>query len=331
MLKIAVIGAGFIGSVHAKNVALHPATQLVAVSDVNLEAARKLAATTGAKAVADAADIFSDKEVEAIFICTSTNTHVDYLKRSAQAGKAVYCEKPIGLDYQEAAEAVRVVRATKVPAMLGFNRRFDPNHAALQEAVRSGEVGKLEIIQMTSRGPSLPAISYLATSGGQLKDQTIHFFDLLRWITGDEAQEVYAIGAAMVDPKVAEVGDVDTSIAAIRMASGALCQIDSARRTGYGYDERIEVFGSKGMVESRRQRVRGVSRYLGDKVIDDGLHPGWFERIEQSYYRILDAFAETVAKGTEPSPSLEDGLKAQLLADKATESLKSGKPVKIDG
>ncbi|HEU4678322.1 MAG TPA: Gfo/Idh/MocA family oxidoreductase, partial [Terrimicrobiaceae bacterium] len=110
-----------------------------------------------------------------------------------------------------------------------------------------------------------------------------------------------------------------------------LCQIDSARRTGYGYDERIEVFGSKGMVESRRQRVRGVSRYLGDKVIDDGLHPGWFERIEQSYYRILDAFAEAVAKGTEPSPSLEDGLKAQLLADKATESLKSGKPVKIDG
>jgi myo-inositol 2-dehydrogenase/D-chiro-inositol 1-dehydrogenase len=331
MLKIAVIGAGFIGSVHAKNVALHPATQLVAVSDVNLEAAKKLAATTGAKAVADAADIFADKEVEAVFICTSTNTHVDYLKRSAQAGKAVYCEKPIGLDYQEAAEAVRVVRATKVPAMLGFNRRFDPNHAALQEAVRNGEVGKLEIIQMTSRGPTLPAISYLATSGGQLKDQTIHFFDLLRWITGDEAQEVYAIGAAMVDPKVAEVGDVDTSIAAIRMASGALCQIDSARRTGYGYDERIEVFGSKGMVESRRQRVRGVSRYLGDKVIDDGLHPGWFERIEPSYYRILDAFAETVAKGTDPSPSLEDGLRAQLLADKATESLRSGKPVKIEG
>ena len=133
----------------------------------------------------------------------------------------------------------------------------------------------------------------------------------------------------MVDPKVAEVGDVDTSIVAIRMKSGALCQIDSARRTGYGYDERIEVFGSTGMVESRRQRVRGVSRYVGDKIIDDGLHAGWFERIEQSYYQILDAFAEAVANGTEPSPSLEDGLKAQLLADKATESLKSGKPVKV--
>jgi myo-inositol 2-dehydrogenase / D-chiro-inositol 1-dehydrogenase len=330
MLNVAVIGAGFIGSVHAKNVALHPGTKLVAVSDVNLEAAKKLAAATGAKAVTDAAEIFSDKEVEAVFVCTSTNTHVDYLKRSAQAGKAVYCEKPIGLDYQEAVEAVSAVRASNVPVMLGFNRRFDPNHAALREEVRRGEVGNLEIIQMTSRGPSLPAINYLATSGGQLRDQTVHFFDLLRWITDDEPQEVYAIGAALVDPKVAEVGDVDTSIVAMRMASGALCEIDSARRTGYGYDERIEVFGSKGMIESRRQRARGVSRCVGDRVVDDGLHAGWFERIEQSYYRALDAFAEAIAKGVSPSPSLEDGLRAQLLADKATESLKTGRPVKIE-
>ena len=137
------------------------------------------------------------------------------------------------------------------------------------------------------------------------------------------------MGAAMVDPKVAEVGDVDTSIVAIRMASGALCQIDSSRRAGYGYDERIEVFGSKGMIESRRQRARGVSRYIGDKVIEDGLHAGWFERIEQSYYRALDAFAEAISKGAPPSPSLEDGLRAQLVADKATESLKTRQSVKI--
>ena len=329
MLKVAVIGTGFIGSVHAKNVARHPATELVAVCDVNLESAGKLAASTGAKAVADAAEIFDNKEIEAVFVCTSTNTHVDYLKRSALAGKAVYCEKPIGLDYQEAVEAVSVVRASNVPVMLGFNRRFDPNHAALCEEVRRGDAGNLEIIQMTSRGPNLPAISYLATSGGQLRDQTVHFFDLLRWITNDEAQEVYAVGAALVDPRVAEVGDVDTSIVTIRMASGALCQIDSSRRAGYGYDERIEVFGSKGMIESRRQRARGVSRYIGDKVIEDGLHAGWFERIEQSYYRALEAFSDAIAKGTAPSPSLEDGLRAQLLADKATESLKTRQSVKI--
>ena len=330
MLRVAVIGAGFIGSVHARNVARHPATELVAVCDVNLESAGKLAAATGAKAVSDAAEIFDSKDVDAVFVCTSTNTHVDYLKRSAQAGKAVYCEKPIGLDYQEAVDAVGVVRAANVPVMLGFNRRFDPNHAALCEEVQRGEVGNLEIIQMTSRGPNLPAISYLETSGGQLRDQTVHFFDLLRWIANDEAKEVFAIGAAMVDPKVAEVGDVDTSVVTIRMNSGALCQIDSSRRTGYGYDERIEVFGSKGMIESGRQRSRGVSRYIGDKVIADGLHAGWFERIEQSYYRALEAFSDAIAKGTPPSPSLEDGLRAQLLADKATESLKTGRSVKID-
>jgi myo-inositol 2-dehydrogenase / D-chiro-inositol 1-dehydrogenase len=329
MLKVGVIGTGFIGSVHAKNVARHPATELVAVCDVNLESAGKLAAATGAKAVVDAAEIFNNPDVEAVFVCTSTNTHVDYLKRAALAGKAIYCEKPIGLDYQEAVEAVSVVRAAKVPVMLGFNRRFDPNHAALFEEVRRGDVGNLEIIQMTSRGPSLPAISYLATSGGQLRDQTVHFFDLLRWITGDEPDEVFALGAAMVDPKVAEVGDVDTSIVAIRMKSGALCEIDSSRRAGYGYDERIEVFGSKGMIESRRQRARGVSRYIGDKIIEDGLHAGWFERIEQSYYVALEAFSQAIAKGAAPSPSLEDGLSAQLLADKATESLKTGRPVKV--
>lgn len=329
MLKFAVIGTGFIGSVHARNIVRHPGAKLVAVSDANLESAEKIASTTGARVVADTTEIFESKEIGAVLVATPTNTHVGYLKRAAASGKAIYCEKPIGLDYEEATQAVSAVRAAGVPVMLGFNRRFDPNHAALREEVRRGEVGNLEIIQMTSRGPSLPALSYLATSGGQLRDQTIHFFDLLRWISGDEAVEVYAVGAALVDPRVAEVGDVDTSVVTVRLTHGALCQIDSSRRTGYGYDERIEVFGSKGMVESRRQRARGVSRYFGDKVIEDGLHAGWFERIEHSYYQALDAFIGSYNRGTAPSPSLEDGLRAQLLADKATESLKTGRPVGV--
>lgn len=329
MLRIAVVGTGFIGSVHAKNVARHPGAGLAAVYDANLESAKRVASATGAEAVAEVAEIFEDREVEAVVIATPTNTHVEYLRRAAQAGKAIYCEKPIGLDYQEAEQAVDAVRAAGVPVMLGFNRRFDPNHAALRDEVRQGTVGNLEIIQMTSRGPNLPPLSYLATSGGQLRDQTVHFFDLLRWIAEDEADEVFAVGAALVDPKVAEVGDIDTSLVTIRLSRGTLCQIDSSRRTGYGYDERIEVFGSKGLVESRRQRARGVSRYVGDKVIEDGLHAGWFERIEGSYYLALDAFLGAIAQGMPLSPSLEDGLKAQLLADKATESLKSGQPVKF--
>jgi myo-inositol 2-dehydrogenase / D-chiro-inositol 1-dehydrogenase len=329
MLKVAVIGTGFIGSVHARNIARHPDAELAAVSDTNIEFAKKIAASTGAEAVTNIAEIFNNKDIHAVFIATPTDTHVNYLKRAAGAGKAIYCEKPIGLDYQEAEKAVRAVQAAGVPVMLGFNRRFDASHAALKEVVDRGEVGKVEIVQLTSRGPKPPPISYVKVSGGQLRDQTIHFFDLLRWLTNDEPVEVYAIGAALVDPAIGEAGDVDTSIVSLRMASGALGQIDSSRRAAYGYDERVEVFGSEGLVESVRQNFRGLSLYKGRQISMDGLHPGWFERIEQSYYEALDAFLQSVEKGTPPSPSLEDGLKAQLIADKATESMKTGKPIKI--
>jgi myo-inositol 2-dehydrogenase / D-chiro-inositol 1-dehydrogenase len=329
MLNVAVIGTGFIGSVHARNVARHPDTELVAVNDTHFEFAKKTAAATGAQPVADIADIFGDKNIEAVVIATPTNTHVEYLTRAAKAGKAIYCEKPIGLDYAEAEKAVTAVRKTGVPVMLGFNRRFDASHAAVRQAVQDGEVGKVEIIQLTSRGPQPPPIEYVKVSGGQMRDQTIHFFDLLRWLTNDEPVEVYAIGGALVSAAIGEAGDVDTSIVSIRMASGALCQIDSSRRAAYGYDERIEVFGSEGMAESRRQNFRGMSLYKGRTVTEDGMHAGWFERIESSYYQALGAFLTSVQKGTAPSPSLEDGLKAQLIADKATECLKTGRPVKI--
>ncbi|MBV8641347.1 MAG: inositol 2-dehydrogenase [Verrucomicrobia bacterium] len=329
MLKVAVVGTGFIGSVHAKNIARHPGAELVAVSDPNIEAAKKIAATTGAKVVADITEILNNESIQAVLIATPTDTHVDYLKRAANAGKAIYCEKPIGLDYAEAKQAVRTVSAAGVPVMLGFNRRFDASHAAVKQAVDRGDVGKVEIVQLTSRGPKPPPISYVKVSGGQLRDQTIHFFDLLRWLTNDEPVEVYAIGAALVDPAIGEAGDVDTSIVSIRMDSGAFCQIDSSRRAAYGYDERVEVFGSEGLVESQRQSFRGVSLYKGQQIFKDGLHPGWFERIEQSYYEAIDAFFRSIEKGTPPSPSLEDGLKAQLIADKATESMKTGQPVKI--
>src|SRR5580704_4610959 len=330
MLKMAVIGTGFIGSVHARNIARHPGAELVAVNDANFEFAKKAAAATGARAVAEIADIFENKEIEAVVIGTPTNTHVEYLTRAARAGKAIYCEKPIGLDYAEAVKAVNAVRETNVPVMLGFNRRFDASHAAVKQAVEKGEVGKIEIVQLTNRGPKPPSIEYIKVSGGQMRDQTIHFFDLLRWLTNDEPVEVFAIGGALVSAAIGEAGDVDTSIVSLRMASGALCQIDSSRRTAYGYDERIEIFGSEGMVESRRQNFRGMALYKGKTVIEDGMHAGWFERIEESYYQALDAFLQSVDQGRAPSPSLEDGLRAQLMADKATESLKTGRPLKID-
>jgi myo-inositol 2-dehydrogenase / D-chiro-inositol 1-dehydrogenase len=329
MIRMALLGGGFIGSVHARNLAAHPGIDFALVYDTDTTRAATVAERHGARVAADLDAIFKSPEIDAVLIASSTNTHADYLERSAASGKAVFCEKPIDLQIDRVRAAVAAAQAAGIPAMVDFNRRFDANHAALRASVAAGEVGAIELVQMTTRGPNVPPIEYVKISGGQLRDQTIHFFDLLRWITGDEPVEVHVMGAALADPRVGEAGDVDTSIALLRMRGGALVQIDSARRTGYGYDERIEVFGAKGMVESRRQRHRGVSRYVGETIIEDGLHAGWFERMEESYVHALDAFVRAVRSGEPPEPSLDDGLKAQLIADAATESLHTGAPVKI--
>jgi myo-inositol 2-dehydrogenase / D-chiro-inositol 1-dehydrogenase len=330
LMRFALIGAGFIGNVHAKNLAAHPDVDFSLVHDVDPARASAVAERYGAQVAPDVGAIFASGDVDAVLIASSTNTHADYLRRASQAGKAVLCEKPIDLDIERVRSAVAASQAAGVPVMIGFNRRFDANHAALRESVAAGEVGAIELIQMTSRGPSLPSLDYIKVSGGQLRDQTVHFFDLLRWIAQDDPVEVHVMGAALADRRVAEAGDVDTSIAVLRMRSGALCQIDSARRTGYGYDERIEVFGATGMVESRRQRHRGVSKYVGDKIVEDGLHAGWFERMEGTYYQELVAFVRAVRDGVTPSPSMEDGLKALVIADAATQSLETGAPIHIN-
>ena len=215
--------------------------------------------------------------------------------------------------------------------MIGFNRRFDPSHLGVKESIDAGEIGRIEIVQLTSRGPTPPPISYVKASGGQMRDQTIHFFDLARWLTDDDPVEVFAIGDALIDPAFGEAGDVDTSLVVMRMGSGALCQIDCSRRTAYGYDERLEVFGSLGMAESRRQRVRNVSLYKGRSVVEAGMHPGWFERVEETYYAALDAFVRTLEGENLTLPSLVDGLAAQTVADAATRSLQSGTPQRLGG
>jgi myo-inositol 2-dehydrogenase/D-chiro-inositol 1-dehydrogenase len=329
MIRFALIGAGFIGSVHARNLAAHPGVDFALVYDLDPTRAAAIAERYGARAADNLESVFGAAQIDAVFIASSTNTHAEYLERAAGAGKAILCEKPIDLALERARRAVEAVKAAGVPAMINFNRRFDANHAELRAAVAAGEAGTIELIQMTSRGPAVPPLDYVKVSGGQLRDQTIHFFDLLRWISGDDPVEVHVMGAALAEPGVAEYGDVDTSVALLRMRNGALCQIDSVRRTSYGYDERIEVFGAQGLVESRRQRFRGVSRYRGDKIVEDGLYAGWFERIEASYYAALDSFVSAIQNGTAPEPSLDDGLKAQIIAEAATQSLRSGAPVPI--
>lgn len=324
MQRFALIGAGFIGAVHAQNLAAHPDVDLVLVHDVDLGRATALASTHGATPTTDLHAVFDPTAVDAVFIASSTGSHAAHLRATADAGIAVLCEKPIATTMAEAVDVVASVEAAGVPAMVDFNRRFDRDHAALKQVVDRGGIGDVELMQMSSRGPSLPPIDYLRVSGGQLRDQTVHFFDLARWITGQEPVSVSVSGAALADPRIAEFGDVDTSVAVLTLPSGGLVQIDSVRRTGYGYDERIEVLGSTGLVESRRQPSGNVAVYSSDGVVTDPLHAGWFERVRPTYAAALDAFVNALETGVEPPATLRDGLRAQAIAEAATAALRSG-------
>lgn len=329
MQRFALIGAGFIGSVHAQSLAAHPGVDFRYVYDLDPARAAQAAAAHGARPARSLEEAFDAAQVDAVFIASSTDTHAANLRRAADAGIAALVEKPIDLDLAQAKDVVAYVEAAGIPAMVDFNRRFDRDHAALKRVVDSGELGEIALMQLTSRGPSLPPIEYLKVSGGQMRDQTVHFFDLARWITGSDPIEVHVMGSALSDPQVAEIGDVDTSIATLRLPGGVLVQIDSVRHTGYGYDERIEVLGSAGMAESGRMRAGNLTRFIGSASTGDGLHPGWFERVQPTYAAALAAFVSALEENATPPVTLRDGLRAQAIAEAATLSLQTGLPQTI--
>ncbi|MFH8251881.1 Gfo/Idh/MocA family oxidoreductase [Microbacterium sp. B2969] len=330
MQRFALLGAGFIGSVHAANLAAHPGIDFALVYDVDPARAAAVAARHGARPAASLDEVFDPRSIDAVLIASSTDTHSEHLRRAADAGIAAFVEKPIDLDLAAARETVDHVVRSGIPAMVDFNRRFDRDHAELRRLVTEGVVGGVELVQLTSRGPASPPLDYVRVSGGQLRDQTVHFFDLARWITGEDPVEVYVAGSALADPRIDQFGDVDTSIATLRLPGGALVQIDSVRRTGYGYDERIEVMGATGLVESRRQRSGNVVRYGGAEATGDGLHAGWFERVQPTYAAALGAFVKALDEGTAPPVTLEDGLRAQAVAEAATRSLRSGRAEHVE-
>jgi myo-inositol 2-dehydrogenase/D-chiro-inositol 1-dehydrogenase len=328
MIKFAQFGAGFIGKIHGANIARHPGSELSYIYDVDTAAAEQLAARLGAQ-VASSPEQIWDSEVDAVLIASSTNTHAELLRSAIRAGKPAYCEKPIDLDIERVKEAVQQAQKTDLPILVGFSRRFDANHLGVRQAFQNGEIGKLEMMHITARDPKPPALAYVKVSGGQFRDQTIHFFDMTRWLANEDPVEVYAAGAALVDPAIGEAGDVDTSMLILKFSSGAMCHINCSRRADYGYDERVELFGSKGMAISRRKPRREVTFYKGDSVISDGMYPGWFERMEPTFYQALDAFIRAVQGESTEYPTLMDGLKAQMIAEAAYESLKTNKPVQI--
>lgn len=327
--RFALIGCGFIGQVHAANLARHPGVELALVCDIDAARAAALAEQFGARA-ASVPQALSSKAIDAVLIASATPTHAPLLEQAVLAGKAVYCEKPIDLSLSRAREVVASISPLQVPVTVGFNRRFDRSHAQLKAQLQQGVIGRSELIQMVCRASELPPLSYLQASGGQMRDQAIHFFDLLRWLTEDEVVTVGALGAALAMPAIRDI-DVDTSVLIMRLQQGALAQFDNARRTAYGYDERISVMGSLGMLASESQAVRGATLYQGQHIRQPGLYADWFSRVQETYYSHLDAFVRHLGgEKVAGLPGLIDGLRAQAIAEAAQLSLTRGEFVEVE-
>lgn len=327
--RFALIGCGFIGQVHAANLARHPGVELGLVCDIDAVRAAALAEQFGARA-ASVPQALSSEAIDAVLIASATPTHAPLLEQAVLAGKAVYCEKPIDLSLSRAREVVASISPLQVPVTVGFNRRFDRSHALLKAQLQQGVIGRSELIQMVCRASELPPLSYLQASGGQMRDQAIHFFDLLRWLTEDEVVTVGALGAALAMPAIRDI-DVDTSVLIMRLQQGALAQLDNARRTAYGYDERISVMGNMGMLASESQAVRGATLYQGQHIRQPGLYADWFSRVQETYYSHLDAFVRHLGgENVVGLPGLIDGLRAQAIAEAAQLSLTRGEFVEVE-
>jgi myo-inositol 2-dehydrogenase/D-chiro-inositol 1-dehydrogenase len=328
LLNFAQFGAGRIGAIHAANLAASGEAVLRYVVDVNAEAAAALAARHGAR-VADTATALSDPEVGAVIIASSTDTHADLVTEAARAGKAIFCEKPIDLSLARVDACLAEVRKAGVPMLVGFNRRFDPSFFQLRRRIGEGAIGAVEQVIITSRDPGLPPISYLKVSGGQFRDMTIHDFDMARWLLGEEPEWVFATGSCLVDPAVAEIGDIDSAMVVMRTASGRLCHINNSRRASYGYDQRIEVHGSLGRLSAGNRTPTTVELADARAVSADKPLHFFLERYAEAYRAELAAFVAAVRGGAPMPVGAEDGRQALVLADAALLSLREGRPVRV--
>ncbi len=329
MVKFAVLGCGRIGRMHAGNIAAHPRAALVAVYDVVEAAAQAVAAEFGAEAVASVDAVLADARIEAVFIASSTDTHVELLTRAVKAGKAVLCEKPIDLDLRRVDACWAEIGGLDPLVMLGFNRRFDPSFKALRDRVVAGEIGQLEQVVITSRDPAPAPAEYLKASGGLFRDMTIHDFDMARYLAGDIVA-VQAMGANLIDPGIKAIGDVDAAMVVLRAASGALVHINNSRRCAYGYDQRVEAFGAKGMLQAGNRRPTTVEAWGAERTAaqDPVLH-FFIERYREAYDAEIDHFVDCVEQGTRPLAGFAEGREALRLADAALESLQTGRVVEV--
>jgi len=328
-IQFGLIGAGTIGRVHAQNIANHPQASLRWVVDNDRSRGETLAMAHGAAWFASLDDALTDKPVQAVVIASSTNVHEEHLLSCVRAGKAILCEKPIADGLDRAKACLDAARAAGVAAAIGFNRRLDVHHRAVYDRVRSGEIGPVETLHIVSRSSRSAAPEAAHRAGGMLREKGTHFYDLAFWMAGSEPVEIYAAGGCLFDQGYAAFGDVDTAALTLRFESGALATFSFSRRTAYGYDEMIEVFGAQGMLQSKRQRQRGVALYKGSNVIEDGMHAGWYERFAPTYVAQLDVFVAAVRDGGPVAADLADGMRAQAVAEAAIESVVQRKPIVI--
>lgn len=329
-IRIGVIGAGRIGGLHCQNLSRFKDVEIVALADPHIGAALPLAASFDIRrAVPDHRVLLEDPGIDALVICSPTDTHLPLVVAAAQAGKHVFCEKPLSFDSEAIKAALKIVARSGVKLQVGFNRRFDPHFVRLQQVVAEGTVGKIQMVHITSRDPAPPPLSYIERSGGLFLDMTIHDFDMLRFIVNDTPTSVFASGAVLVDPAIGAAGDVDSAVSTLRFASGMLAIISNCRQCAFGYDQRIEVFGSLGSIAVGN--VSATKHQIGDAK---GMHypcPHYFftERYADSYVHEMRAFVDAIAKDTAPSPTGEDALLATVIAQAALRSCQEVKQVSI--
>jgi len=328
MLNIGLLGCGRIGVVHARSIFGIDNARVSAVADAFAEPAEALAAKTGAS-VMDTDELIASDAVDAVVIGTPTDTHYDQIHAAAKAGKAIFCEKPVDMSADRIRDCIKVVEEAGVPFLTAFNRRFDPNFAHLQAQIANGAIGDVELVTIQSRDPSPPPISYIKSSGGLFRDMMIHDLDMARFLLGEEPTSIFARGSSLVDPEIGEAGDVDTAAVILTTDSGKICQISCSRRATYGYDQRIEVHGSGGMLRADNQLETTVEQATASGFNKAPAQHFFLERYEAAYRAEMLHFIEGVQGKSAISPNIHDGLRAQVLADAASQSQASGQPVAL--
>jgi myo-inositol 2-dehydrogenase/D-chiro-inositol 1-dehydrogenase len=328
MLKFGLLGAGRIGKVHAKAITGDAHARLVAVADAAPAAAQAIAGQYGCD-VRSIQEIEAAQDIDAVVICTPTDTHADLIERFVKAGKAVFCEKPIDLNLERVKQCLEVARANKGTLMVGFNRRFDPHFRAVRAEIDKGSIGEVEMVTITSRDPGAPPLDYIARSGGIFRDMTIHDFDMARFLLGEEVSEVSAMASVLVDPEIGKAGDYDSVQVMLKTASGKQAMISNSRRATYGYDQRIEVHGANGVASAENQRPVSIEVASALGYVRPPLHDFFMTRYTDAYAAEIAAFIAAVSGKAAASPSGEDGLKALALAEAALKSVAEGRTVRL--